>query len=163
MEKTPATSAASGKVGRPAVVPGHDPMAGLAAAHLELLTLCDTLEGIADSLPGTLDVRLCQEAAETLVPVVTRVHRTEENVIFPAVIGNRADSMSSETVEHLRAEHCEDECFAEELADALSQAGRRDARIQPETLGYMLRGFFEAMRRHINFERERLSILASRL
>lgn len=129
----------------------------LQGCHSDLLAMCDTLEGIADSLPNTLNVRQCQEAAGHLVPIVIRAHRIEEEEVFP-LIGRDGSAALQKTLDHLRTEHCEDECFAEELADALSHAG--DGKVQPETLGYMLRGFFEAMRRHINFERERFTVLA---
>lgn len=129
----------------------------LEIAHSELLAICDTLEGIADSLPNTLNVKKCREAAGDLVPVITRVHRIEEEEIFPKIVAGRKTPSIQKTLDHLRTEHCEDECFAEELADALKHAG--DGRLQPETLGYMLRGFFEAMRRHILFERERFAAL----
>lgn len=130
----------------------------LNGAHAELLAICDRLEGIADSLPNTLNIRQCREAAGELVPVVTRAHRIEEEEVFPAIAGAARTAALQKTLDHLRTEHCEDECFAEELADALQQAG--EGKVQPETLGYMLRGFFEAMRRHINFERERFLTLA---
>lgn len=129
----------------------------LEGAHTELLAICDRLEGIADSLPNTLNLIKCRETAGDLVPVVVRAHRIEEEQVFPHIGGDSRAAMQK-TLDHLRTEHCEDECFAEELADALRQAG--EGRVQPETLGYMLRGFFEAMRRHINFERERFVNLA---
>lgn len=128
----------------------------LEGCHSELLAICDTLEDIADSLPNTLNVRMCKEAAGHIVPVVIRAHRIEEEEVFPLIGGDPTPALQK-TLDHLRTEHCEDECFAEELADALEHAG--DGKVQPETLGYMLRGFFEAMRRHINFERERFVAL----
>ena len=55
----------------------------------------------------------------------------------------------------------EDECYAEDLTDALEQlAGKKPGSVQAETFGYMLRGFFEAMRRHIAFEQTHLPPLA---
>jgi hypothetical protein len=57
-------------------------------------------------------------------------------------------------VERLRAEHIEDECFAGELTEALLVLGRDGSVDNPEALGFMLRGFFEAQRRHVAFERE---------
>jgi hypothetical protein len=60
------------------------------------------------------------------------------------------------TLTRLRFEHCEDECFAEELTEALHALGAGRAEINIEATGYMLRGFFEAMRRHIAFESEHL-------
>ncbi len=63
---------------------------------------------------------------------------------------------SRTTLNRLRFEHCEDECFAEELTEALNALGSGNPDVNIEAIGYMLRGFFEAMRRHIAFESEML-------
>jgi hemerythrin-like domain-containing protein len=60
------------------------------------------------------------------------------------------------TVERLRYEHWEDESFADEVADALIRFVTDRASSNAETLAYMLRGFFEGLRRHIAFEREHI-------
>jgi hemerythrin-like domain-containing protein len=162
MERTSSARSAGGKGDAPTedgvALSSANILARLDDAHSELLSICDRLEGIADSLPNTLDVRVCRVAAGELVPVVTKAHRIEEEEIFPRLVSRPRGEQIARTLDHLRTEHCEDECFAEELADALQHAG--DGRMQPETLGYMLRGFFEAMRRHIKFERERFAAIA---
>lgn len=58
------------------------------------------------------------------------------------------------SLDRLLAEHVEDECFAGELTEALLLLGRNGSADNPEALGFMLRGFFEARRRHVAFERE---------
>lgn len=122
-------------------------------AHNEMLGMCDMLESIADSLPH-LDPKACASAAALLEPLVTRVHKFEEESVFPAFAGAAPSAALDKTIARLKAEHCEDECYAEELSDALNKVSRSAESVSPETLGYMLRGFFEAMRRHIAFERE---------
>jgi hemerythrin-like domain-containing protein len=67
-----------------------------------------------------------------------------------------SDDTIKVTLDRLRFEHCEDECFAEELTEALHALGSGDQKVNIEAVGYMLRGFFEAMRRHIAFESEML-------
>jgi hypothetical protein len=67
-----------------------------------------------------------------------------------------ADDKIETTLNRLRFEHCEDECFAEELTEALNALGTGNPDVNIEAIGYMLRGFFEAMRRHIAFESEML-------
>ena len=51
-------------------------------------------------------------------------------------------------------EHLEDDAYADELYDALSARGWGRPKPSAETLGYMLRTFFAATRRHIHFDRD---------
>lgn len=127
------------------------PAAIIRRAHSEKLRLCEALEEIADSLPGQVDRLKCLGIANVLVPLLRDIHRYEEDVIFPAyeiVAGCGA------TTRRLRAEHTEDECFADEVTETLLAIGHGDAVANPEAVGFMLRGMFETMRRHIAFERE---------
>ncbi len=136
---------------------GEDPIAALHKAHKEQLLLCDRLEEIADSLPGGINRQKCIYAARALGPMIRGVHRFEEEVVFPMIAERlKGDSKIEATLNRLRFEHCEDECFAEELIEALHAMGAGTADINVEATGYMLRGFFEAMRRHIAFESEHL-------
>ncbi|WP_299861515.1 hemerythrin domain-containing protein [uncultured Hoeflea sp.] len=136
---------------------GENPIAALRKAHKEQLLLCDRLEEIADSLPDSVNRQKCIYAARALGPMIRGVHRFEEDVIFPMVAERLKSHEDIEaTLNRLRFEHCEDECFAEELTEALHALGAGSAEINIEATGYMLRGFFEAMRRHIAFESEHL-------
>lgn len=139
------------------LAPGENPIAALRKAHREQLLLCDRLEEIADSLPDSVNRQKCLYAARALGPMIRGVHRFEEDVVFPMIATQpESDEKIQATLNRLRFEHCEDECFAEELTEALHAlaAGANDINI--EATGYMLRGFFEAMRRHLAFENEYL-------
>lgn len=129
----------------------------LAGAHREQLLLCDALEEIADSLPANVNRQKCIYAAKVLGPLIHNLHRYEEQVIFPhlAAQAGRAGALEA-TLNRLKFEHCEDECFAEELIDTLLKLGSGAEDVNAEAAGYMLRGFFETIRRHIAFEREHL-------
>lgn len=140
---------------------GEDPISALRKAHADQLLLCDRLEEIADSLPEAINRQKCMYAARALGPMVRGVHRFEEDVVFPMVAERLKNQEQIEpTLNRLRFEHCEDECFAEELTEALHKLGVGDPDINIEAIGYMLRGFFEAMRRHIAFESEMLLPMA---
>lgn len=131
-------------------------LAWLRQAHEEQLSLCGELEEIADSLPGNINRQKCIYAAKALGPLIKGVHHYEESILFPWLeTGSRNAAHLRETLDRLKFEHCEDECFAEELTDALLKLGSGSA-VNMEAVGYMLRGFFEGMRRHIAFEREYL-------
>ena len=123
--------------------------------------LCRRLETIADALPDGLDRHETLRLAGCTLPLVRRAHDFEELVLFPLLrIQDGEDSALMHTLDRLQLEHWEDECYAEELSEALAcfVQGRDECRA--ETLGYMLRGFFEGMRRHLAFESEHLVPLA---
>src|SRR4051794_10359385 len=85
------------------------------AALDELTSLCAELEDIADSLPDRINRQKCILAARALGPLMTKCHRFEENVLFPACeqrLGGKLDI--AQTLERLKYEHFEDECFGEE-------------------------------------------------
>lgn len=134
---------------------GEDPIGALRKAHKDQLLLCDRLEEIADSLPDAINRQKCMYAARALGPMIRGLHRFEEEVVFPMIAQQRAaDERTEPTLNRLRFEHCEDECFAEELTETLNRLGSGDDDVNIGAVGYMLRGFFEAMRRHIAFESE---------
>jgi hypothetical protein len=129
----------------------------LAKIHDEQLGLCHELEEIADSLPAEINRQKCIYAAKSIGPLTLGAHRFEEETLFPwleLVLASRKDIGA--TLERLKFEHFEDECFIEELVDVLLRLGAGDQAVNPETTGYMLRGFFVSMRRHIAFEQELL-------
>lgn len=129
-------------------------------AHMAELALCDRLEEIADSLPNGLDRHKCILAARALGPTMAKIHRFEEQRIFPHFRRRLAHSAESgKTIERLRNEHLEDEGYAAELRDALRFAARHGVADNPETLGFMLRGYFGAVRRHVAFERDHVIAL----
>ena len=132
-----------------------DAIAVMRRAHAAHLALCDRLEAIADSLPGGLNRRECLLAARALGSQMAAVHRFEELQVYPqfaASLGQSAEARK--TIARLKHEHFEDEGYAAELRDALRIAARRRRAQNPETLGFMLRGFFGAVRRHVAFERD---------
>ena len=132
-------------------------LSAMRLAHNEMLAMCDFLEDIADSLPHHLDAKKCTVAAETLETLVAKMHRFEEAEIFPRFAGLSPGTNTLAMLDRLRDEHCVDECYAEELTDALRKVSSSAETVSAETLGYMLRGFFEAMRRHLAFERAQFS------
>lgn len=134
---------------------GGDAIEAFARAHEDKLSLCQTLEEIADSLPDEVDKQKCKLAAREIWPLLRSVHSFEEKIIFPA-LADRLAHLSSieETIARLKSEHAEDECYAEELTDTLLLLGAGDRGVNFDAVGYMLRGFFESVRRHVAFERE---------
>jgi hemerythrin-like domain-containing protein len=123
-------------------------------AHDDQLKLCSELEEIADSLPANVNRQKCIYAAKALGPLIKGVHHYEDTVIFPDLAAKMPYSPDlDKTLSRLKFEHFEDECFAEELMERLLALGS-GREVNMEATGYMLRGFFEAVRRHIAFERD---------
>ena len=122
--------------------------------HLKTqLALCNSLEEIADGLPDNIDNQECLHIARSIYATVKRAHDFEENVVFPLLTRNGDDHITA-TIDRLHGEHWEDESFAQELQDALIKFVADRQHGNAETLSYMLRGFFEGIRRHIAFEKE---------
>ena len=129
-------------------------------AHDEQLRLCNELEDIADSLPGMVNRQKCIYAAKALGPLIRGVHHFEDNVLFPSFEARMLASPDfAKTLARLKFEHFEDECFADELAERLLMLGTGRGDVNMEATGYMLRGFFESVRRHIAFEHDYFATL----
>ncbi|WP_269933153.1 hemerythrin domain-containing protein [Aminobacter sp. HY435] len=125
--------------------------------HAVRLALCDRLEAIADSLPNDLDRRECLVSARALGPRFFSIHRFEEQRIFPLFCARLGHSEEAQAiVERLKNEHVEDEGYATELREALRTVARAGRAENSETLGFMLRGFFGAVRRHVAFEQDHM-------
>ncbi|MER0236911.1 hemerythrin domain-containing protein [Fulvimarina sp. MAC8] len=117
--------------------------------------LCAQLEAFADGLPGKVCLLTCQRLSQTLSTLVRKAHRFEEERVFPLIAqGQDADGVRFQSLLRLAWEHIEDEGYADEVAEALADLSENPEAEKAESLGYMLRGFFGAMRRHIAFERE---------
>ncbi len=147
-----------GHPAQPAGLPGRETpsLAVMLSSQTEQLALCRELEDIADSLPASVNRQKCIFAAQALATLVKRSHAYEEDVFFPWLEAlSEADAPLLSILERLKFEHFEDECYAEELVEVLMKLGRGDP-VNMEATGYMFRGFFEARRRHIAFERDHL-------
>lgn len=131
--------------------------------HDEQIALCSRLEELADQLPEVVDTQSCLRLAKQINAMICTAHEHEERTLFPMLIAAHGDDERLRaTIERLRYEHWEDESFADEVSDGLVRFVTDRASTNPETLAYMLRGFFEGLRRHIAFEREHiLPLLAS--
>lgn len=135
-----------------------EPIEKVMQQHLAVqLHLCSQLEEIADELPENIDHQRLLVVARSILPTVKKAHEFEETRVFPHI---QAEAIGCEgistSLERLKFEHWEDESFAEELCDGLIKFVTKEADPSPDTLGYMLRGFFEGLRRHIAFEMEHI-------
>ncbi len=123
--------------------------------HALQLELCDLLETIADGLPAELDKALALAAIGTLRGAVPAHTRLEEEGLFPLL--RRRLKPSDPVIQALRcleSEHDGDTGLLSEVVDALKLAVQSPTVERAETLGFVLRGFFESQRRHIYWEEQ---------
>ena len=125
--------------------------------HGKQSCLCEDLEILADSLPSDVDRQFCLIVARHIVPIVKQSHQFEEATLFPIfeVIADQRKELH-QSLNRLQFEHWEVECFAEDLVEVLRQFCSDQKQSSLEKLPYMLRGFFEGLRRHLAFEAEYL-------
>ncbi|WP_429814140.1 hemerythrin domain-containing protein [Ensifer sp. B1-9] len=125
----------------------------LGQAYRDLLSLCDRLETLADSIPRRIDAASCRVIMAELPEKLRRVHALEEMILFPAVEDQRTGEDRGALIARLRAEHDQDDRAAIELVRVLRAVLDNRASLNWDAIGYMLRGFFETVRRHVATER----------
>lgn len=134
-------------------VPVDDPIAVFEMEHEWKLGLCDALELIADGLPNSSQPDLCRSVVHVLRVGLPQHVALEEQLLFPALRRSPQFGVDCERVlRALEQEHESDDPFAHEIAEELEQLAGGDKPRNSEMLGYMLRGFFIPLRRHINWE-----------
>ena len=116
--------------------------------------LCARLERIADGLPVSASRTDLVVSAHALAPMLQQAHLLEEETLLLPM--RRHQDNLAETARQLESEHLEDQSFAEEIAEALLDYLSDGSGRHAESLGYMLRGFFQGVRRHIAFEQDYL-------
>ena len=131
----------------------RNPLDLIASAHAVQAQLCDAMERIADGLPDEVDRSLCAQIASCLQFDLPLHHHDEEMGLFPLLRTRALPEDGLEPIlDRLAAEHESDNDFASEIAEALEALGQGGRPSNPEMLGYMLRGFFERYRRHVQWE-----------
>lgn len=131
----------------------ENPLTALARLYQEQLQICSRLEEVADSLGGQIDLRMCQEVATDIRRSMAFLHRFEEDVLHPMLTGSD-EPTNRRTFQRLSEEHFTDQGYAEEIIELLTALRRGASEVDIERAGYMLRGFFETVRRHTVFEIE---------
>ncbi len=123
--------------------------------HHLMMKLCDALEDFADCLPNQIDVQNCLALSRCVLPTIRNAQLMEETQLFPQLMQVYPDdSRLQASLDRLRQEHLEDDSFAEEIACLLHDCGCTGKPSNAESAGYMLRGFFASIRRHVAFENE---------
>lgn len=125
-----------------------------------LLEACDMLELIADGLPGSVPLALCNRLVVSLVRLVTETHVQENQVLLPMLLASERAEMR-QAAERLRQEHDYDDQVAIEVEEALVDLVSGRSVLSPDATGYLLRSFFESIRRHVYAEMDLLSLIVN--
>ena len=122
--------------------------------------LCRSLELIADQLPNEVDRSLCQKTYDKLRSKLPIYHQNEEALF--GLIGRRASrSMGLDAIlTQVSEEHAIHNCYAEEFYELLDALNAQRHNQNYDMIGYMLRCFFETIRRHLQWEELTLMPLA---
>lgn len=123
----------------------------------EVSLLCNALEGFADKLPDGFDNQEALVLARSILPILARAHKFEEQQLFPFISSKYSTKpFLKQSLERLQYEHWQDEAFADEICECLLTIVQTRCVDCADKLSYMLRGFFEGLRRHLAFEQEHL-------
>jgi hypothetical protein len=124
----------------------------------KLIALCDDLELVADCLPDRAPPALCQRLSCEVVSTLMRAHLCEEELLLPLLAGSPRPELRH-LAGRLRKEHEFDSGVALEVEELLASLAIGRATLSPDAMGYMLRSFFESMRRHIRSEQDLLVLI----
>lgn len=126
--------------------------------YSHLLDLCDDLEAVADRLPAAIPPRDCTRLAARLDHLMSHTHAEEERVLMPLLLADGRAELR-QLANRLRREHQVDAVTMQEVVEALSMLAGARAPEPPEATGYLLRAFFESLRRHIHTEKDIIALL----
>jgi len=138
------------------------PLDSLNRCYDALLALCDRLELVADSLPDHVRPGDCAFLAHEVVEVLARTHDEEEQALLPLLSASPRPEVR-QMAERLRREHRIDSNAVFEVQAALLELAAGRPHQEPEALGYLLRAFFETVRRHVRAEQDLLVLLAGQM
>lgn len=129
-----------------------DPLAYLEYDHKAQRALADLLEALADSLPDGVNPAAAALAASLLRDSLQRRAALEEATLFP-LLEARSGALSPicRAVTLARREYNHSAGLAIELAEELDELAASGRVTNPEALGFMLRAFFDGLRRHLDW------------
>ncbi|WP_108398581.1 hemerythrin domain-containing protein [Devosia submarina] len=133
-------------------------IATLDRGYDQLLEVCNNLETLADTLPDRVGVARHLHLIDSVEQVVGLTSLLEETILFPLMEAYSSADLKM-TVERLRREHIADRSTADELRDLFGAFLEERSGISADAVGYLLRSFFESVRRHVHAERAMLQLL----
>ncbi|WIJ26971.1 hemerythrin domain-containing protein [Devosia sp. RR2S18] len=136
----------------------NSPLVALERHHWALLHICEELEMAADDLPDRLEPARCAKLVRATLTTLADAHAGEERLLFP-MLAAAAPLDLAPVARRLRQEHETDQAAAEELKEALLSFAEGRPFLSTDAMGYLLRSFFEGVRRHVRSEQELVTLL----
>jgi hypothetical protein len=125
-------------------------VAELLDQHRRIDALCTNLEHIADRLPSACPTR-CRRASFLLATLLPS-HSSFERPVLAGLLAGEEIGPSEPLLPRIIGQHHEDEGLAQEIVQALEPLCEGEQAQAPEALGYMLRCFFNGVRRSMLVE-----------
>ncbi|MUO85294.1 hemerythrin domain-containing protein [Agrobacterium vitis] len=133
----------------------------LEGKHHDLLVLCLRLEELATDFDAGEVPRGIDKVAKHIEPLMAAAHTLEEQKFYPDLEVHAGSCFGSLLLDQVKSEHCVDRRAARELSLTLAAVARKRCNLSLETVAHMVRGFQEALRRHITAEQMLLQQLLS--
>lgn len=133
-------------------------LVGMVVDHAGLAQLCADLEAVADRLPITPDPVEAARLREGLLQLLP-AHEARERALCRRLFDqSKKRPAAAAVLRHIEHQRAACVVQGQDIATALIDATRH----APETLGYMLRCFFDACRQAMAFEELAILYLSSR-
>lgn len=120
--------------------------------HRDLLILCLKLEELAANLDTGEIPRGLQKVAKHIEPLVAAAHTLEEQKLYPDLELHAGSCFGSLLLDQVKSEHRVDRRAARELSLTLAAVAHKRCKLNLDTVAHMVRGFQDAVRRHITAE-----------
>jgi len=133
----------------------EQPLVTFARLIREKINVCEQLEHIADRLPNQVNVDQCAKLAELLPDMLGLCDDINQRVIFPLLLRHQSQRYFTHSMaQRLVDERMMDQGYALEVSELLDQLAKAESIRNAEASGYLLRSFFETVRRSSAFDLE---------
>jgi hemerythrin-like domain-containing protein len=134
-------------------------LAPLLESHERVIAACDALETIADALPDRIAPGQCERAIRETTTAVRQMHACENDLLMPLLSNAQRPELRKIAADLEQAHQVDSESLIE-VDEVLTAFALGQPILSPDATGYMLRAFFEGLRRHVGRERDLLALMA---
>ncbi len=133
-------------------------LAPLLESYDRVIAACDALEAVADALPDRVAPGQCERAMRETAAAVRQMHACEDGLLMP-LLSNAQRPELRKIAEDLEQAHLIDSESLVEVDEVLTALAVGQPIVSTDATGYMLRAFFEGLRRHIGREKDLLALI----
>ena len=132
--------------------------ASLLESYERVMAACDALEAIADALPDRVAPGQCERTVREVAVAVRQMHAHENDLLMPLLMDAQRAELRKIAADLEQAHQVDGESLIE-VDEVLSAYSLGQPILSPDATGYMLRAFFEGLRRHVGRERDLLALM----